>query len=290
MLPFTLIETSRDWIDLPLYPYCAGRHIQFHHHRPSGFPAHQVFLIRSGSGCFRDLESGKEMILEPGMALVIPAGRGHEYYPLSSEPWHVGFLGIGGSLAEDLLAVNGLLPPSPLRPESFEVCWTLFGDIWHQAAALQEGTLQAEAVESMSVTLYRLLLLLRRQKPAAVESDGSCALETLQGGPLQKAVNFLNRHYAGPVLISNIAAAAGYSVQHFQRLFVQEYGITPHKYLQNLRLKRALQLMKENPSMPVQEIALSIGMETNYFIRMFRGAYGCTPGAMRRRLHEADQH
>lgn len=290
MLPFALIETSQDWADLPLYPYSVGRHIQYHHHRPSGFPAHQVFLIRSGSGCFRDLESGRETLLEPGMAFAFPADRGHEYYPLSAEPWHVGVLGLGGSLAEELLAVNELLPSSPLRPDNFSACWAMVSDIWHEAAALQDGTLQAERVEAISVTLYRLLLLLRRREPAAAEPDGSPALETLQGGALQEAINFINRHYAGPVLNSNIAAAAGYSVQHFQRLFVQEYGITPHKYLQNLRLKRALQLMKEDPSMPVQEIALSIGMETNYFIRMFRGAYGCTPGAMRSRLHEADQH
>ncbi|MNN53466.1 HTH-type transcriptional activator RhaS [compost metagenome] len=72
-------------------------------------------------------------------------------------------------------------------------------------------------------------------------------------------------------------------MQHFQRLFLQEYGVTPHKYLQNLRLQRALQMITESPERPVQDLALNVGMETNYFIRVFRKTYGCTPGVMRSR-------
>ena len=96
-------------------------------------------------------------------------------------------------------------------------------------------------------------------------------------------------NYTEPLLISNLAAAVGYSVQHFQRLFVQEYAVTPHKYLQNLRLERAIQLMTENADILVQDIAIQLGMETNYFIRIFRNTYGCTPGVMKMRLLECEQ-
>ncbi|WP_234534038.1 helix-turn-helix domain-containing protein [Paenibacillus pseudetheri] len=81
----------------------------------------------------------------------------------------------------------------------------------------------------------------------------------------------------------------GYSVQHFQRLFVQEYAVSPHKYLQNLRLERAIQLMTENADILVQDIAIQLGMDTNYFIRIFRNTYGCTPGMMKLRLLEGEQ-
>ncbi|MFD1906148.1 helix-turn-helix transcriptional regulator [Paenibacillus rhizoplanae] len=95
---------------------------------------------------------------------------------------------------------------------------------------------------------------------------------------LNKAVSLINEHFTEPLLITNLAAAVGYSVQHFQRLFLQEYGVTPHKYLQNLRLQRAMQMLTEDPERPVQDIALNLGMETNYFIRVFRKAHGVTPG------------
>ncbi|MFD1906149.1 AraC family ligand binding domain-containing protein [Paenibacillus rhizoplanae] len=118
MLPFSLIEMPRDLNAFPLYPYSVGRHIQYHHVRPAGFPVHQIFLIRSGSGRFRDLEDGTETVLQPGMAYAFPPDRGHEYYPLSHEPWHVGFIGFHGSQSASVLEGLGLLPPAPVPPRT----------------------------------------------------------------------------------------------------------------------------------------------------------------------------
>lgn len=283
MLPFSLIEMPRNPDDYPLYPYSVGRHIQYHHVRPTGFPVHQIFLIRSGSGLFRDLESGTETILEPGMAFVFPPDRGHEYYPLSHEPWNVGFIGFHGTPSREILKGIHLLPSAPFRPDRFEECWTEIGGIWHTASLQATNRQDEQVMQELSVTMYRLLLMLRR----TVTSTGGVSrieFETVRNEALQKAVSLINEHFTEPLLISNLAGAVGYSVQHFQRLFLQEYGVTPHKYLQNLRLQRALQLMRENADTPVQEIALQLGMETNYFIRVFRKTYGCTPGVMRGKL------
>lgn len=283
LLPFSLIELPRESLALPLYPYSVGRHIQFHHVRPAGFPVHQIFMIRTGTGLFRDLESGTDIVLEPGMAFAFPPNRGHEYFPTSHEPWHVAFIGFQGSQSQALLEEIGLLPSSPYRPDHFEHCWDEIGQIWHTTNS--PGTNRQDEIwmQELSVTLYRLLLTLRPSSQTHGVSN-RLEFESVRNEALSTAVELINQHYTEPLLISNLAAAVGYSVQHFQRLFVQEYGITPHKYLQNLRLERALQIMKENSEIPVQDIALQLGMETNYFIRVFRNNYGCTPGVMKTRL------
>lgn len=271
-----------------MYPYSVGRHIQFHHVRPTGFPVHQVFLIRTGTGLFRDLESGTEIILEPGMAFAFPPDRGHEYYPTSHEPWHVGFIGIEGSQSQGMLEGIGLLPYLPYHPARFEQCWEEIGKIWHTVNNQTASRQDEQGMEDLSITLYRLLLMLRRSE--SIHSSGSrLELESVRNEALAKAVELINEHYTEPLLISNLAAAVGYSVQHFQRLFVQEYAVSPHKYLQNLRLERAIQLMTENADILVQDIAIQLGMETNYFIRIFRNTYGCTPGMMKLRLLEGEQ-
>lgn len=284
MLPFSLIEMPRDLSAFPLYPYSVGRHIQYHHVRPAGFPVHQIFLIRSGSGRFRDLENGRETVLQPGMAYAFPPDRGHDYYPLSHEPWHVGFIGFHGSQAGAVLEGLGLLPSAPFLPDRFDECWELLGSIWHKANGSSAGRQEEQPMQELSVMLYRLLLMLRRSEAAAGPAT-RLASENVRNDALNKAVSLINEHFTEPLLITNLAAAVGYSVQHFQRLFLQEYGVTPHKYLQNLRLQRAMQMLTEDPERPVQDIALNLGMETNYFIRVFRKAYGVTPGAMRSRLH-----
>jgi AraC family transcriptional regulator len=279
----------RDLGIFPLYPYSVGRHIQYHHLRPSGFPVDQIFLIRSGRGLFRDMENGKETILEPGMAFSFPADRGHEYHPLSHEPWHVGFIGLHGSESQSILAGTGLTLGIPFHPERFDECWDEIGKIWHTVNQPTINRQEDQSMLELSVALYRLLLMLRHSESSA-GSVSRIDLENVRNEAMQKSVSLINEHYTEPLLISNLAAAVGYSVQHFQRLFVQEYGVTPHQYLQNLRLQRAMQLMTEDASIPVQDIALNVGMETNYFIRVFRNTYGCTPGVMKTRLQNGPDY
>lgn len=284
MLTFSLVEMPRDLNRFPIYPYSIGRHIQYHHVRPSGFPVNQILLIRSGSGLFHDLDSGTETILEPGMAFAVPADKGHEYYPNSHEPWHVAFIGFHGNLAQAMVEEIGLLPSSPFRPEHFERCWEEIGRIWHTVNLQNTNRQDEHTMQELSVTVYQLLLMLRRPELTS-GTLSRLEFESVRNEALQKAIGLINQHFTEPLLISNLASAVGYSVQHFQRLFLQEYGVTPHKYLQNLRLQRAMQLMVENADTPVQDIALQLGMETNYFIRVFRHTHGITPGMMIKRLH-----
>lgn len=283
MLPFRLIEPPRSPHLYPLFPYSVGQHHQFHHFRPEGFPVHQLFLVQSGSGLFRDLEDGKEWMLGPGQAILLPPDRGHEYYPLSPDPWMVGFVGYSGELAGVWCGTGGRPEEKTLSPSEFVEAWEDIGRIWHVFPFPGPARQNKAACLEISALLYRLLLRFHSWDPAAGESESSPP-RTEPSGALLNAVSLMNKHFREPLLISNLAQAVGYSVQHFQRLFQKEYGMTPHNYLQNLRLERALQLILEDDTTPVQEIAGRLGMETNYFIRLFRSKYGCTPGAMKKGL------
>lgn len=275
MLPFRLIETSATHHSLPLYAYSAGRHHQHYHSRPAGFPSYQIFLIRSGEGLFRDLANGVEFILSAGQAFAIPPDLPHEYYPLSHEPWYVGFVGFNGNLAASLLEQTELLPSIPLEPDLFDSCWDNIAEIWHDSHEPGDHRLL-----DLSVKLYQLVLRLRNRKPQTADSLRLPADE-VRNQTLQKALLLMNQHYTEPLLISNLASAVGYSPQHFQRLFLQHFSTTPHQYLQNLRMDRAVQLLQENEPLQIQEVARQVGMETNYFVRLFRTMYGQTPGAWR---------
>lgn len=283
MLPFSLVEMPRDLAAFPLYPYSVGRHNQYHHVRPTGFPVAQLFMVRSGQGLFRDMENGCETILEPGMAFFFPPERGHEYFPLSHEQWHIGFVGIGGSHAIEILQTLNLLPSEARRLESFESCWRIIEDIWKMVNHQASDRHGDQTAQELSVQLYRLLLLVKSASEGEQFTGRSTGRE-VPNEAMQKAVQLINEHFTEPLLVHNLAAAVGYSVQHFQRLFQQEYGTSPHQYLQNLRLQRAIQMITEDPELPVQDIALHLGMETNYFIRVFRKAFDCTPGVMKERL------
>lgn len=136
-------------------------------------------------------------------------------------------------------------------------------------------------MQEISVLLYRFLLNLRVAKKSK-DAKPFPPAEVPHNEMLKKALALMNQHYTEPLLISNLARAVGYSVQHFQHLFQQEYGCTPHKYLQNLRLERAMQIIRESPALPIQDVAQNLGMEPSYLIRIFRKTYGYTPGEVKK--------
>ncbi|MNO34558.1 Bifunctional transcriptional activator/DNA repair enzyme AdaA [compost metagenome] len=94
----------------------------------------------------------------------------------------------------------------------------------------------------------------------------------------------MQEHFTETLQMSNIAHVVGYSVQHFMRIFREAYGITPHAYLQGLRLNQAVKWLEEHQDVLIKEIAGRLGLEPNYFIRAFKKAYGTAPGMYREKL------
>jgi AraC-like DNA-binding protein len=66
-----------------------------------------------------------------------------------------------------------------------------------------------------------------------------------------------------------------------RKLFRRETRMRPKQYLQRLRLKKAVRLLRHSP-LTVKEIAFECGFATdNYFHLVFRAAFGLTPRAFR---------
>ncbi len=74
----------------------------------------------------------------------------------------------------------------------------------------------------------------------------------------------------------------GFSYAHLCRVFKATYGIPPLRYVNQTRLGRAQQFLKDTP-LTVAEIAHRVGFhDPAYFGELFRRAVGQTPGSYRR--------
>jgi AraC-like DNA-binding protein len=92
---------------------------------------------------------------------------------------------------------------------------------------------------------------------------------------------FVDRHYAQPLTIDQLAARARLSRFHFIRAFRATYGETPHQYLRGRRLERAKELLVTTP-MPITEICDQIGFQSlGSFGSLFRRLTGETPAKYR---------
>lgn len=105
---------------------------------------------------------------------------------------------------------------------------------------------------------------------------------------VQRALRNMQENYGHLEGVSPVAEALGISENHLIRQFHQEVGITPMKYLTEIRLAHAKkQLLTTNR--PVQEIARECGyIRANYFCRVFKQSTGITPHEYRTGLHKKD--
>ncbi len=72
------------------------------------------------------------------------------------------------------------------------------------------------------------------------------------------------------------------SYNYFKRLFRLKYNTTPHAYVTELRLERALELLSTN-LYSITDIANMCGYtDIFYFSRVFKNRYGVPPGKYRK--------
>jgi AraC family transcriptional regulator len=84
--------------------------------------------------------------------------------------------------------------------------------------------------------------------------------------------------------LQTLAAESGYSRSHFLRMFEAATGLTPHRYLLQLRLERAQELMREGATSLIDIAALCGFSSHAHMSRIFRQLLGVTPSRYRRNL------
>jgi len=103
-------------------------------------------------------------------------------------------------------------------------------------------------------------------------------------GTIGAVLSFLGNNYPNPDLkISDISQAFYMSDSKLRRLFSEKMGVSPMKYLSNLRIDTAKSLLMAYPELSVQEIAERVGYcSMYYFSNAFKAATGKSPSEYRK--------
>lgn len=144
-------------------------------------------------------------------------------------------------------------------------------------------------IEENSAEYHILEAIMKRMEAGAAESSLTellnCLLNTLKlddllytasKKSLYNVIKYINENISGDLTNPKLSEIAGFNPRYFIRLFRKQFGTTPHRYIQNIRLKHAVNMLRNGDT--ITEISRKLGfMEEKSFLRFFKQYKGVTP-------------
>jgi AraC family transcriptional regulator len=103
---------------------------------------------------------------------------------------------------------------------------------------------------------------------------------TLSKHMLGRIRDYILANLAEPIEVAELAELAGRSSFHFSRVFARSVGMTPHRYVVHLRLRAAIEQLREGRG-GLAEIAADTGFaDQSHLSRWVRRVHGVTPSEL----------
>ena len=180
-----------------------------------------ISVRKEGISHFRS--GGEKFLVEPGDVLYIPEKAKYTQQTEGELLYAVHF--VSYNAPSDALEI--------MKPQDPERVMALLEKMWQEWEG-RKGCYQYRA----NALFYELLELLSGQKYEEKVRTAS------SDGRLSKAVRYMYKNFRSPdITVAELAEQASYSEVYFRELFLRTFGIPPKKYIVNLRLEYAEQLL-----------------------------------------------
>lgn len=105
-----------------------------------------------------------------------------------------------------------------------------------------------------------------------------------------KVKEFLEKNYTHNITAKRIYEKFGYNEKYIYTLYKTEFGITPGKYVCELRIDKAKRMMKENPYILLKDVAQQVGyVDSLYFSRVFKSKEHISPSAYLQKIRDGGE-
>ena len=238
--------------------------------RPAGRVDYHFLYIARGH-CY--LGEGEDRALPAGSLILYLPGEPQYYAFHAGEESVSYFVHFSGTGSEEMLARAGLLEERIFEVGESSSLTSLFGKIAdeHSLSLPLSRELAAGYLQQMIALIGRKLIRAQSNIPPG------------HNYRIEDICRRMHRHYRHNLSVAEYAAACNLSESRFSHLFRESTGLSPHRYLQEIRIARACELLEET-DLSVFQIAVEVGIgDQNYFSRIFRQTRGCSPSAYRRR-------
>lgn len=235
-----------------------------------------IHFVLEGKGKFHINEHIFQ--IEAGDAFIIPAGKVSYYEADKEEPWHyawISFLGINSeqylyqimTSSKDIYRIHGL-DTQKYKNFIFDILSL-------------KGSPTSQYFKATGI-LYHIMSDLFEDVGFNEESWGKDSVA-------DEVKFFLDVNYADRIVLKDVARSFGIHPNYLTRTFHEKFGVSPKKYILDLKLKKACRLLTTT-ELPVSVISGSLGFDDQLaFSRIFRKNLSVSPSEYRKISRQGKQ-
>ena len=223
---------------------------------------YQLVYITKGRGLFSS-DSTPERQVCKGRLMVLFPGQWHTYYPLRQTGWTEYYIGFEGPAIDTIVGDAFLSQERQILEVGInEELVSLF------SRALEVAEADKQYLSGIVLHMIGMILSISKNKVFEM-SDVDQKIE--------QAKILMNENVSGNIDPEELAMRLNISYSWFRRVFKEYTGYAPAKYFQELKLRKAKQMLV-GTSQSVKEISFFLGFQsTEYFFSFFKKRTGLTP-------------
>lgn len=244
----------------PINPVQCGYHNcpSSHGYGPATRSHWLLHFVVSGKGVFKT-PRGENHVSE-GQMFVIKPYEVTYYEADANDPWTYYWIGFTSeNPLPPLLAANDTVDLPYLKELFVSACKTDF---------FRDGDTTGGYENHLCGIIYQLLGLLMRDFGVSVDTKERY---------VEPAISMIRSEYQNQLSVSSIAERLHINRCYLSEIFKAATGVSPKKYLENVRMKRAAELLSDM-KLSVTVTAASVGYPDVFsFSRAFKRYYNCSP-------------
>ena len=227
---------------------------------------YQLVYITKGRGLFSSDSTSEKQVCK-GRLIVLFPGQWHTYRPLRQTGWIEYYVGFEGPVIDTI--VNDAFLSQEQQILEIGINEELVSLFVRALEVAEADKISAQQYLS-GIVLHMMGLVLSVSKNKVYEMGDV-------DQKIEQAKIIMNENVSGNVDPEELAMRLNISYSWFRRVFKEYTGYAPAKYFQELKLRKAKQLLV-GTSQSVKEISFFLGFQsTEYFFSFFKKRTGLTP-------------
>ena len=245
--------------------YYCGKIINDENHSYGPEIRHHYLLVLVENGEAVLYIKNRKIPFSKGDVLVMFPGERIHYK--ANGDWSIKWLGVNGSYADKVFDIIKVTPYHPVfTPKEYK----RLSDVASYIYDLKYDNSDYIKCKTQSL-LYEFFSLLLAENNTQTSSDA-----------VDGAINIIKYNFNYKLNIKKIANAYFLDSAYFSRLFKKETGLSPKKYILNLRIEKAKDLLTST-NYSVKEISTTVGYaDSLYFSKTFLKETGFSPTQYRK--------